>query len=580
MRKYHAMLWLLTAASGSLLLQSCKDDDYDLSDIDTTIKAEVKDLTLPINIEPIELGGLIELDPNGSLKTFNGEYVFLQDGTINESAPIKVPTFTAPKPNVPAINVTLTPAMQATNGRAGGFSFNIGNQMTRFSYREENVSQYIRSITSVGVDFSLTFNISITAPAIKALQLENMQLQLPAGLTPGSGCDYDTATGIVRLPATVQPTASNGTHSYSFSMNISAIDMAKAGAVLKDQVFTFASEIGIKAGTVTVSELNSGATATSAALNISIDMSPIAVRTVTGTVAYTIDNFRVDPIEITDLPEVLTDSKVNLVLTNPQIYLSVNNPLEAYNMHANTGISITPYRDNAEGSPCVYPGLMEIFGANDKKTTDGQYQYCLSPKKPTVYYEPYQQANQRTYPSLGHVLSGDGLPTSLQVDFESPQLPAQTVADFELGHEFPGVKGSYTLYAPLALGAESELVYTDTSDGWFDSDMANLTVERLEVTAVVSSNLPVEVSLSGIPVDKNGKEVTTVQVEGPTIPAGAQNQSIVIRITGEILSLDGIKYKATVKGNTATEDNAIGPDLSLSLKDIRATVSGYYIDTL
>ena len=70
MRKYYAMLWLLSAASGSLLLQSCKDDDYDLSDIDTTIKAEVKDLTLPINIDPVELGGLIELDPNGSLKEF------------------------------------------------------------------------------------------------------------------------------------------------------------------------------------------------------------------------------------------------------------------------------------------------------------------------------------------------------------------------------------------------------------------------------------------------------------------------------------------------------------------------------
>lgn len=582
MRKYYAMLWLLSAASGSLLLQSCKDDDYDLSDIDTTVKAEVKDLTLPINIDPVELGGLIELDPEGSLKEFNGEYVFLQSGDIDESDPIKVPAFTAPKPTVQEINVTVNPSSMAAAGRAAGLSFDISNHMTQFSYREDGVSSYIHSIASVGVTFNINFNISISAAALKTISLNGLQMQLPAGLTGTltNGCTYNSTTGVVSLPATVQSTSDNGTHAYSFSMNITAIDLAKAGAKLENQTFTFNNAIGIKSGAVEVTELNSGATISSASLKVAIDMSPIAVRTVTGTVGYTIDNFHFDPIEITDLPDVLNDSKVNLVLTNPQIYLQINNPLAAYKMYAQTGISITPYRDNVAGNPCTYPGMMNIFDANDKTASTGVYQYCLSPSKPAAYYEEYANANHRAYPSLGHVLAGDGLPDALQVTFSSPQLPAQTVTDFELDHTFSGIKGKYTLYAPLALGADSELVYSDTSDGWFDGDMANLTVSKLEVTAVVSSNLPIEVSLAGVPIDKDGKEVKNVKIEGPTIPAGAQNQQIVIRITGEILSLDGIKYTATVKGNAATESNAIGPDMNLSLKNIRATVSGYYIDTL
>ncbi|MDE7443866.1 MAG: hypothetical protein K2M65_06870, partial [Muribaculaceae bacterium] len=391
MRKYHAMLWLLTAASGSLLLQSCKDDDYDLSDIETTIKAEVKDLTLPINIDPIELGGLIDLEPSGSLKEFNGEYVFLQDGAINESAPIKVPGFTAPKPTVPAINVTINPAQQtpAMSERAGGLSLNIGSQMTSFSYHQEGVSSYIHSIQSVGVVFTLKFDINITAAALKTIKLNNVKLQLPAGLTgtPTEGCTYDAETGIVNLPASVQPVASNGTHTYSFNMNITAIDLAKAGAKLENQVFTFSSNaIGIKAGEVEVTELNAGSALTSANLDVNIDMSDIQVRTVTGTIGYTIDNFQVNPIEITDLPDVLTDSKVNLVLTNPQIYLEINNPLEAYKMYAQTGITITPYRDGVKGNACVYPGMMNLFDANDKNASAGVYQYCLSPSKPSVYY--------------------------------------------------------------------------------------------------------------------------------------------------------------------------------------------------
>lgn len=36
-----------------LLLTSCIDDNYDLSDVDTTSRINVNDLVLPVNIDPI-----------------------------------------------------------------------------------------------------------------------------------------------------------------------------------------------------------------------------------------------------------------------------------------------------------------------------------------------------------------------------------------------------------------------------------------------------------------------------------------------------------------------------------------------
>lgn len=43
----------LTAVLTAVVTTGCVDDSYDLSDIDTTTRIEVKDLTIPVNIDAI-----------------------------------------------------------------------------------------------------------------------------------------------------------------------------------------------------------------------------------------------------------------------------------------------------------------------------------------------------------------------------------------------------------------------------------------------------------------------------------------------------------------------------------------------
>ena len=44
-----------------LLFASCIDNNYDLSDIDTTSRFEVKDLVIPVNLDPIMMSDLLEI---------------------------------------------------------------------------------------------------------------------------------------------------------------------------------------------------------------------------------------------------------------------------------------------------------------------------------------------------------------------------------------------------------------------------------------------------------------------------------------------------------------------------------------
>lgn len=54
----------MAGASMLLALTACVDDKYDLSNVDTTVKIPVNDLALPVNLEPVLLENLFNIDPD------------------------------------------------------------------------------------------------------------------------------------------------------------------------------------------------------------------------------------------------------------------------------------------------------------------------------------------------------------------------------------------------------------------------------------------------------------------------------------------------------------------------------------
>ena len=178
------------------------------------------------------------------------------------------------------------------------------------------------------------------------------------------------------------------------------------------------------------------------------------------------------------------------------------------------------------------------------------------------------------FSSLGNILSGNGLPSSIDISLVNPCIPEQEVENVEIGVDMGKVKGRYVFFSPLALADESIIVYSDVLDGWNSEDLDALTVSELEIKTDITSDLPINLNLVGYPIDKYGDVINNVKVEGAVIPANAKGHVVRIFITGAVKHLDGIRFEAT-----ATSDGSgtsLKPSQRISLRNLKVKVSGNY----
>ena len=133
-------------------------------------------------------------------------------------------------------------------------------------------------------------------------------------------------------------------------------------------------------------------------------------------------------------------------------------------------------------------------------------------------------------------------------------------------------------YSPLELAPQSQIVYRSTEDGWNDEDVDAITIKVLELSALITNELPLDIKITGYPVDVNGNKINNVDIEGVNVVAGAVDAPLTIRITGEITHLDGIAFEAVA--TQGQEAKALKPSEVIHLKNLRAKVSGNYIKEL
>lgn len=576
---------LAAIAVVALSFSSCIDDDYDLSDIDTTAEFQVKDLVLPVNIDEIKLQSIIELPEGGQIKIVNDEYVFVQDGEY-ESSDVSIPQVYLDAPQVPSVVTTVDLSQSGVMPQSlfpSDFEFNypIGEQLSQFSYNTSAVSDFIVDMEKIGADFNIKIMFSIKGidDIVDSYTLRNFKLQIVPGLDlsleEGS---YDAKTGILSL--------NDGKHygsSLEFNMKISGVDINGAGIDYdhNSHSIVFDGEVGIYSGEIVIvaDDLKEGVNILNIPKTIELhtdfDFSRMLITTFTGRIKYQLDGLDIAPVSLSNIPDILSQEKTDITLVNPQIYLSLNNPVAKYNLSAQAGITITANRNNGQSTEhSLDNGYFTIAGTpqNDMNV------FCLSPQKPQTYYEGYESALYVPYSSLATVLSGNGLPKSLTITLDDPIVPEQDVKDFALGQSLGIIKGSYMFYSPLELAPQSQIVYRSTEDGWNDEDVDAITIKVLELSALITNELPLDIKITGYPVDVNGNKINNVDIEGVNVVAGAVDAPLTIRITGEITHLDGIAFEAVA--TQGQEAKALKPSEVIHLKNLRAKVSGNYIKEL
>lgn len=579
--------------AGGIIATGCVDENYDLANIDGTAEFQVKDLVLPINIDEIAMKEFIGIEDTGHIKVINGEYVLIDSGTY-ESGDIEIPAVVAKAPQIAPVysQIKLINSDKSLkdypNIPSFPLRFDIGKQMSGFSYHEGGVSDFIISVDKIYANFDITIDLAVEGldNSIKSWTMEDLIIQLPKGLTgePNMGI-YDSSTGEVVIGSQKVEGMTK-----RFKMSVTEVDMDIAGAIFKDRSFSLKDSLGIRSGHIVVNEDDVIDVSTLiqkqvADFKVSFAMGDINIDAFAGEIQYDIDGIDIADIPITGIPTIFTQDSTDIILENPQIYIRFSNPLGAnYNLYAQTGLTLTAKRHNGEPDKTCSVDAFKLACPGCVGC-----QFCLSPTDPGEgnYWSSYTNAKHIAFPQLSDFLSGKGLPDAIGVSLDNPCIPQTEVLGFPLGVNLGKMTGSFTIFAPLQLKEGSQIVYSSTQRGWWTEDMDNLSISLLQIDALVTNDLPVDIVFSCCPIDKDGNEIKGVKIgdehehfdnfkikdQHIHLETGVTDAPLHISIAGNIEHLDGIRFMAYAKATGQT----LKPDEHIILKDIKVKVSGSYI---
>ncbi len=565
-----------------LTLAGCIEEGYDLTDIDTTSRFMVNDLVIPVNLDAITLKSVIDIDEDSKIQiytTADGRryYAVKESGTFT-SDPITVDEVVCAGPIIAPNTIQIARLPEISGGAAAmSMSYKIDPSESEFVYDIENIDEAIRSVSSIKVK-PMAIVLSLSTPdmggSVASLTFEDLKIYMPKGLTAtASAGAYDRATGLLSIDKLVAQGAEA-----KVVVTVTAIDMAANGSVLnyESHSLNYGGKMEVRSGTLTVVTTGGELPATSD-FTTSYDFADIEATAFSGEIEYNLSGVDVNDVDLSDLPDFLAGEGTDISLVNPQIYLTVNNPVGNDRLDCRTGLTLSAIRNSQVSATYTIDNPYFTIGY---EKGEGPYYFCLSPSNPADVLPgyPVNELSHVGFGELSGVLSGDGLPSSLGIRLNDPCIPTQTVADFGLGKDIAGVDGSYEFFAPLALEDGSTIIYTDTEDGWSDENVDAITIEKFEVSATATTDVPLAVKLTAKVLGKDGKPIEA-ELSSVELPANAKDSPFTI-VLGEgqtVTNLDGITFTAHVKADVQT---ALSPEQNIVLKNLKAKVSGHYTKEL
>ena len=595
----------LLFAAAATVSTSCVDDNYELADIDTTVGLNLNELTIPLNVESITLDKLLDIEDDSRIQkqVVNGKeiYAFKENNTF-KSDNVKIPVLKVTPQYIAPIENTLD--IQIPSSYANEASARSAKPVCVFPVKTDSETSFsesgdadpaIVSIKSLSVEGTAShdyeMHINVSDPNIKKyvskVYFDKFKLLLPMGMKGKFTLDvnhtekdvtdkYNPKTGVLDLSEETLGVTDFDMHIYA---DMDAIDFEDAGSevTFKNGKFTYSGTVKVLSGEIAIyaEDINIGAGLQDIPKTLSYVCTPkiygVNVTSFTGEVQYDLDNLKIDPVAINDLPDILSQDGTDIKLANPQVYLSINNPLNSqYGIWAQASLSLKATKNGVEVND-AWSDNINIDGARNV--------FCLAAdteKAADELLEEYADAEIVKFEGLGDILSGNGVPDKIYVDVLNPRLPVQEVENLALGQNLAPVEGSFMFFAPLALDETSKVIYSETLDGWFDETLEKLEIRKAAVSADITSEVPANITLTIKPINVKGEEISDVECEPVTIAASSEPQPIKISLNGKIRDLDGVIINATLSGN----GEAMSPADNITMDNFKVTVSGEYIDEL
>lgn len=549
-------------------LNSCMkmDETYDLEkDIDMTITVG-GNLTIPgSDTEKMLLKDLLDLEEDGVIvaNATTGDYHLIQDGEKNTTA-VNVPGVTVEMTNGftgAGVSITVPPYSYGRPIESVSFDKNISIEVS-----QNNITSYIRELYYANTNCKETYLVFSKIGDLADVRLDkDFTIEFPDYITVKSeDADWVANENVLTL---INENGLEVTESTRIKFQITKIDFEADGADftpgsfrtnaltgetidVEDGILSLGGEIALN-GTISGEATSyQGGTLT---LNANVESESMSIESVNAIVNPKVD-ITINPIELNDLPDVLTDNEVLLDLTDPRIYITLSNPSP---LSVNLSADLIAMKTDKEDKK-VHISNINIPAENEN------YKICINQIKDGEE----GGINYVKVEKLSTII--EEIPEKIEMTNINTSV-VQVPVEIELGKDFT-IETDYNIDTPLMFGPRTYINYSETIDGW-DADLEDMEFEGIEVSMTVVNEIPLGINLKAEAIDKDGNKLNNVEVDmDVNVQAGAlgnaARQDVTFNITttdGTINGLDGIKLNIEANAKGQTGEAALNENQSIQI---------------
>lgn len=579
-------LLLASLLVGGFLVTGCTNSDYDFNEIDATMGFGGDGLELPASSTmDIPLKDVLDLEENGSVKLDDeGNYLFQLTGSGSSEANPKIEPIRLEGRSYNAnIPISLSASAKATRSLTASSGI---PEVKEKMFEYHGVDKSVKSLTKANmkpVTMKLTLGFSGISSVIS--KIKKATLTLPGYLSlsrvVGDGNDMPIPTSSridiadISTSRDLVLTITSNELLFSEQDAYGTLSIAEDGKIDMDGYF------GLK---IDDFELTGTPSTANMSIAAKVEVENIELTSATGVFDPEVNFGTLGEVDVTGVPDFLSDDNVVADLANPQILLTINNEM---NVAATVKATVTATKS---GQTTATVQLPEMY--IEKNSVSPTTQICICREKTPELTAQYGEKNVYAVSNLSTLINK--IPDHVSIGNVEARADQSKEATVEFGKPYH-ITPSYEVYAPLAFGKDAVIEYSDQFDGWNDDiddlELSENTYVRLTADAI--SKVPAALILEATPLGVGGADISNlieVNIKKGEVSASTDGETAVTspleveireKVKGGLKQLDGLSYKvqgkATHNGTTVEGITLNANKHTLKLNNIKVKLVGKII---
>ena len=585
----------LLLASG-LVATSCIDSSFDLDeDIDMTMGFGADGLSVKLgSTGKVYLDDILDIDKSVKLDGSN-VYYLVEEGSTNVDFKVNAVTTSIKNATLHAdqelVNFgSVLPAGVPSMTIPGNWSLseNLAGQTDDFTFRLSNIPSEVKNLSAIyptaGTRVSLSLKLEAT-PNVKAkiTEIKDLKVTMPEYLRIKSVSQGSFEGNVISIPNVANPGAGEFCR-----VEVECIDLGEDGNINgNDELVLPVEKSRIKmSGKFTVGANDAFTVTASDNIRLSMDIllgSGVSGQEATLTVDKVVGKFdpsinpNIESINIQEeLPDFLQDDEVRIAVANPTLRFDVN--MAQIPVSLDFSGKLIAHKGGVANDPVVLPETGKAEFVKNKQN----YVYFSQQAEP---YDPtglVAGAVKHQVSNLGTLI--EQLPDYIKVDVSGQQIKVKDEpATIQLGKNYNASLG-YKIFVPFQFNNGLKIVYRDSTNSLND-DLSDYQAEGLVVKATAYSTVPLDLSATVYPVDVNGKEISSIQVDKVMIKAStdgtteqATEMEISVKLTNpkDLQKVDRFRFR--VSADATTQSNlSLNSQQYLRFENVRLKLTGKVI---